>query len=484
MNRIVVKILGYSPDSDPTIIGVLTNCAGVVPTLRGFKGAPSPAQTPLASLAATCQGAVVLTKLDNSNRLIAGTPTKLYEAAVSTWSDVSRSVAYTTGATARWRFAQQGNVSMAVNGADTMQSSTSGAFSCVPGAPIANIIETVGAFVFALNTSANPNGWQCSASGNNASWTTSSETQATSGLLTATPGPITAGKKFGPAIIAYKKNSMYFGSYVGSPSVWEFNLVPGLAGALSQEVVVNIGTDENPRHLMMGESDFYIFDGSKPYSVGSNRIKETVFSQLLTSRFYACAALHDRINSRVYFYYPVADSAFPDHCVVYNYRTDRWGVDDRQIEFPVEYVTPGITYGALGGAYATYADLPNLGYGTAFLSSAQVQPAIIGTDHKIKTLTGPATNSSFTTGDLGDPSQFQTLMRVVPIFLTAPSAATLTNFYKNNEGDSLTQDMQTALLRGHFDVIRDARFHRLRVELVGDWELGSLAAEYEKSGLE
>lgn len=484
-SRIVVKMLGYAPDSDPTTLGVLTNCSGIVPTLKGFKAAPSPATTPIATLAGTCQGAAALTKLDNSNRLIAGTATKLYEAGVSTWADVSRSVAYATGATAQWRFAQQGDVSMAVNGSDTVQASvSSGAFSCIPGAPVAGIIETVGSFVFVFNTSVSSQGWRCSAFGNYLDWAAAIATQATSGTLIATPGPITAGKRFGASIIAYKKTSMYFGSYIGAPVVWQFDQIPGSAGALSNEVVVNIGTDENPRHMFMGESDFYIFDGAKPYSVGSNRVKETVFGTLLASRFYACKALHDTINSRVYFYYPVADSTLPDHCVVYNYRTDKWGVDDRQIECAVEYVTPGITYGSLGGLYATYGNLPNLPYGSAFLSSAQRQPAVFGTDHKIKTLTGVATNSSFTTGDYGDPEEFTTLTRIRPIFLTAPTAATWTNYYKNNEGDSLTTDAQTPLMNGKFDMLRDARFHRGKCDLVGDWEMAAFTAESEGSGLE
>src|SRR6185503_10549038 len=134
----LVQLLGYAPDADNTVIGVLTQCSGVVPSLKGMKGAPSPAVTPLGALAATCQGAVVAVKLDGTTRLIAGTGKALYEAATSTWSDVSRAATYTASSTARWRFAQQANVSLAANGADTIQASVStGAFSCIAGAPVA-----------------------------------------------------------------------------------------------------------------------------------------------------------------------------------------------------------------------------------------------------------------------------------------------------------------------------------------------------------
>jgi hypothetical protein len=99
------------PDADPSLVGVLTGASGVVPTIRGMKGAPSPVSAGMATLAGTCQGAALITKIDGTNRLLAGTGKKLYEAGSSTWSDVSRASTYTAGSSARWRFAQQGNVS-------------------------------------------------------------------------------------------------------------------------------------------------------------------------------------------------------------------------------------------------------------------------------------------------------------------------------------------------------------------------------------
>lgn len=481
----IIKLLGYAPDADPTIMGVLTQCSGVVPSLKGMKGAPSPVVTPMAALAATCQGAAVAVKLDGTTRLLAGSGIKLYEAAVSVWSDVSRAASYTATSTARWRFAQYGNVSLAANGADTIQASTSGAFSCISGAPVAAIVEVVGSFAIAFNLSSNAHGWHCSANGNQANWSVAVSTQSTIGVLTATPGAITAGKRFGTSVVAYKKDSMYLGINVGPPNVWEFNLIPGEAGAMSQEAVVNIGTPDNSKHIFMGSDDFYIYDGSRPVPIGTNRIKETVYSALLQSRSYACAALHDRPNTRVYFYYPVADSVLPDRCVVYNYRTDRWGVDDRQIEAATDYVTPGITYASLGNLYATYDVLPQSPHDLAFQNSAQIQPAIFGTDHKIKTLTGPAESSSFTTGDFGGDETFFQVSTVRPRFLTKPTSATWTHYSRNNLGETLSADTEVALSSlGKFDLLREARWHRGKMQMVGDWEMASLNSEAEIGGLE
>src|SRR5256885_6009736 len=115
-----VKLLGFAPDADPTIAGVLTGCSGVVPSLKGMKGAPAPASTSLTVLAGTCMGAYISVKLDDTTRFFAGTATKLYETNVSAWSDVSRAAAYTPNSTMRWRFATFGNIALASNANDTI----------------------------------------------------------------------------------------------------------------------------------------------------------------------------------------------------------------------------------------------------------------------------------------------------------------------------------------------------------------------------
>jgi aminopeptidase-like protein len=60
----------------------------------------------------------------------------------------------------------------------------------------------------------------------------------------------------------------------------------------------------------------------------------------------------------------------------------------------------------------------------------------------------------------------------------------MTNYYRMNTGDSLTADALTSISNGSFDVVRDARWHRIQMNFTGDWEMSGFSPEWEKSGRE
>ena len=487
-----MKLIGYSPDIDPTIEGVITECSAFVPSERGMKGAPSAVDLGGAALAAECHGAVTLRRLDDSFRTIAGTTTKLYEQSGATWTDVSRSAggAYACGADSSWRFAQFGDTLLAVNKADTLQASTTGLFSNVTGAPKADIIETVGNHVVLANTNEatygdSPNRWWVSAIRDYTSWTPSINTECATNTLVSTSGRIFAAKRFGEQIVFYKERSMYIGTFVGAPIVLDVQQIAGDAGCSSQEAVVNVGTADNPVHIFMGADDFWRFDGARPVPLGSP-LRKTVYAELNGTYAYKIKTLHDRINSRIYFYYPSnAGGGVLDKCVVYHYRTNVWGRDDRTIEAGIELLTNGITYDTLDTLYPTYDSLPtNISYDSPFWTSGTRRVAFFNTAHKAYSLDGVATSSSFTTGDFGDDTNYYLLSRVKPIWLTKPTTATLVNYYKNNEGDTLTTGTTTAISGSRFDLLRSARWHRLQFNMTGDNEVSTINAEYTQDGME
>jgi hypothetical protein len=485
----LVESKGYSPDADPSTPGIFTDCVAVVPTLKGFKAAPAAMDAGLDALPAACKGAVSAQKLDSSVRVFGGTVTGLYELSGTSWVERSEVTAgYTLGADNRWRYAQFGDVTLATAKTDRLQASSSGAFAkASAAAPKASIVEVVNNFVVVFDTDEttygnSPDRWWCSAIGDHTDWTVAIATQCQTGRLTSSPGAIKAGRKFGDRIIAYKEKAMYVGSYVGQPNTFDFVEVAGKVGALCQEVVVDIGTAEEPRHIFMGYEDFYSFNGATPVPIGTNRVKENVFGALNRTYAAACIALHDRTKALVYFFYPTASASNPDKCVVYNYRTDKWGRDDRTIEAALEYIVPSLTYQGFGTSYATYGAAPNVTYGSSIFVSGYPAPALFNTSHKLNTLNATPTASSYTTGDIGDDNVESLLSFVKPRFITAPSSGQQTNYYKQNSGDSLTADQTIALSNGRFDVLREARWHRVLHSYDGDWESPGIWYEVERAG--
>jgi hypothetical protein len=494
----MIPFIGYAPDFDQTLPGVIVDCSAIVPTPRGVEGAPSATNTPAVTLAGQCFGAAVVAKRDDTTRFFAGTTTNLYEEAGGSWTTRTPTGAGQTlnglGTGDRWVFAQFQDTTLATAKTERpLFLSTATQFAAVTTvAPRCAILETVSNFVIGFDvldqgalfdSLDRPDGWWCAAKGGFTSWTPSGTTEAATGTLHSTPGKILAAKRFGYQIAAYKRRSMYLGTYVGPPVIWDFQLIPGEVGALSHEAVVNVGTPEQPRHLFMGADNFYSFDGGRPVPIG-DAVRETVFNELTMATYYAARALHDQQNKRVHFFYPSTGTNVPDKCVVYHYLTGRWGRDDRSAQAVIDHVATGITYDSLGSSFSTYADLPNLSYDLAFASASKVQPGIFNSSARPQTLTGVTGASSITTGDYGSDQIFTTLARVRPRFFAAPTSATLTNAYRNTLSDAPVNDVARSLASGRFDLLRSARWHRLTLAMTGGHEESGFTVDATPDGEE
>lgn len=306
----------------------------MVPTIRGYKGAPTLVSAGYSALPAECTGATLAFKLDGSTRIIAGTQGGLYEASGTSWTDVSKSGGYTTG-DVRWRFAQFGDTTLAINKATQLQQSSSGAFATVSNSPKASLIETVGAFVMLADTddsglsiTGGPNAdqghrWWCSAAFSPTStWAPSSSTQATTGLLVGSPGKIVALKRLGASVVAYKNRSFYIGYPTDPPEVFKFVQGDGDVGAVGNEAVVSIRS----AHLFVGTDDIYRLDNNSttPVSIGLD-VREWFFARLNKSYSYLIVGLHDYNNSCVWWWYPSGTNTVLDSVLIYNYKTETWG---------------------------------------------------------------------------------------------------------------------------------------------------------------
>jgi hypothetical protein len=473
----MIPMTGFAPDLDPATPGVLTDCTNLVPTLKGMAGAPTPLDAGAAALPSACRGAAVLSLLNNARRVLAGTQTGLYELTGATFTDRSKGGGYTGSTENRWRFAQFGNVSLACNQTERIQSSTAGAFADIATAPHARIIETAAGFVlaFGLNDAYvggdRPDAWACSGLYDYATWTPAPTTQAQFGYLLDTPGEIRAAKRLGKDVAVYKERSTYLGRYVGPPVVWAFDLIAANAGAICQEAVIDTGTT----HLFIGRDDFWLFDGSQPKAIGAP-VKEWFFAHSDSTFRQNIRSYFDQYQNVAWWFYPAngASGALTD-ALVYNLNNGRWGHVKLDVQAVLLYQQPDTTYDDWPpGAATSFDAIPDYPLDSPVFDTSTAAMGVFGTDNKIKTLTGPAALCSLTTGDLGDEDQFTTLTRVTPRFLRLPSTTSLTHFTRDMAGGAFEQRSVEPINGSRYDPLASGRWHRLRIDCTGDFEIVGL----------
>jgi len=458
-----LELKGFAPDIDSATPGILVDCDAIVPTLKGMAAANTPVDAGFPALSEPPTSAYVAELLDGTKRTFAGTAATIQEATGGNWVDRSRAGGYSGNN--RMRFCEFGNVVLATNRAEVIQKAGPGDdFEDIDDAPLALILVSANGFVLALNINGMTlgdvaDGWGCSAIRNHEDWTPSAATQCVAGRLLDSPGPITAGAALGDLVVAYKGTSMYLGQYVGPPIVWSWTRIAGDIGCAGAEALVALETE----HFFIGPDDIYRFDGTVPRAIGAP-IREWFFANLSAGQRHNIVGTVDRARSLVYWYYPSVNSQDGelDSCLVYNYKTDKWGKWSISIQAAVQYSSGQITYDELGDLYATYDDLPNISYDSPFWLADQTVPGVFIGD-SLMSLTGEPGQSFMVTGDFGDLTDFAYVDRVTPRYTRKPASAQLTNFYRLELGESLVTDATAPFQRGRFDMRRSARWHRFRI---------------------
>lgn len=480
----MIPFMGFTPDIDPTTQGAIVDCENIIPTLRGMGGAPTPYDVGLPALAEESRGASSLSRLDGQRRMFVGSESEIYEVGATSFTDVSKAGGYTGGLESKWRFAQFGNASLASNYADVIQVSTSGDFADIADAPQAKIIDTASGFVLAFNiTSALvgdlPHGWACSGLYDHLTWTPATSNLAAWGMLMDTPGEIRAGKRLGQDVVAYKERSMYLGRFVGAPVIWQWQLIASDIGAISQECVIDTGTT----HVFLGRDDFWQFDGSRPVAIGAP-VKEWFFSRMDQQYAHRVQGGLDRFNKCAWWWFPTKDSAgVLSEAIIFNTATNKWGRTTVTAECVFDYQTPDLTWDDWPpGTPATYEDIPDIPYDSPAWDTSAPQFAIIGSDSKIKVMSGACASAYIVTGEFGDDSQYSTLTSVVPRFTDRPTTSYMTHYVAEYSGGAMTQASESALNGNKFDALYSGRWHRIKLEFTGNFEITAYQPNLTQDG--
>lgn len=477
-------IVGFAPDADSTLPGVLVDCKNLLPCALGMRPAPTEVPAGVNALPDEVRGAIAAVDLTGSRIAVVGTTASLYRMNGAAWVDAAAGESISLGGDERWSFGQFANSTVAASLSTGMLIATGADFTAIANAPKAKILVVVKGFVMAFNTEdtvydVSPDRWWCSAYLNANDWTPNVATLCTTGRLVESGGAITAAERLGDDVVVYKRRSTFLGRYTGPAEVWNFAHIDGEVGCVGQEALCSTGK----LHYFVGDDDFYTFDGVQVKPLGRGVLRDWYTSQRDPKYIHRSIAFWDKISQLIWFFFPSTEAlGVIDRGVVFHPDTGKWGCIDCNVQTLMRYASPPATYDTGIEGISTYENGPSIPYDSPFWIESQELIAGFDQNNLLVTFSGVAADSSFTTGDYGADDEQSWCDRLTPRFKTSPDEALLTGYTKVESGSSPTQESQVPWENGVFKLRQRDRWHSFKVELKGDYTLTGLQPRLKSAG--
>jgi hypothetical protein len=366
---------------------------------------------------------------------------------------------------------QWGNTVIATNGFDVPQVITLAAanFAALGGTPPkARHIGIVRDFVVLGNTddgTARPNRVHWSGINNSALWTISASTQCDIQDLQGDGGWVqkVIGGEYG---LVFQERAVWKMTYVGSPVIFQFDLVERARGAFCSQSVIGWGA----MVFFLAEDGFYMIVGGAPaIPIGAGKVDTTFLTDLRVASASRMNAAIDPVNKLVMWAYPGQGSVdgMCNKIIIYNWAAKRWSnVVGVSLETFMRWAATGYSLDTLDSVSTNLDTLPDSLDSRAWVGGAQSLSAF-NTDHKGCTFTGTAMDAIVDTGEVQfTPGMRSSVMWARP--LTDGNAASVALRTRNRQADAATLGLASAQDTTGVCALRsNARYHAARTTTTG-----------------
>ena len=450
----------WLPDQ-PSIAGQMIDVNNVIPQVVGY-GAISSA-VDLSNSAGENLTSVFAGKFNTTTQLFAGGATKLflYDGATKNLNNVSKAGNYTSSS--RWRFAQFGNVVLAVNNVNKVQSWTVGSSSLFAdvdaNAPVAKFITVVRDFVVTANLDGgnNANKVQWSDINDETTWVSGTTSQSDYQIIPdgGNINGITGGE-FG---LVFLERAVARLSYIGSPLFFQVDIISRGLGCISEGSVAQYGNIS----YFLSDDGFYSCDGNSVKGIGTEKIDRYFFKNADLNKFDSISSAVDPIKNIVVWNYPNVQGG--RSLLIYNWQLNKWSKSDStSVDYIASLATSGITLEGLD----TYGTIDSL---TSSLDSREwVGGKLLfgGVDgEKIITFTGTNMTAKLVTGDL--EVGFNSCANLVRPQIQDGSSTVRIASRKELDDIITFSSSVTTSSEGRAGVRSFGRYHRVEVNPTGNW---------------
>lgn len=473
----------WSPDLPALLNGDLITASNCLSTGQGYGQLQGKNTTPglvTTALNARCQGGISSKSASLASFNFAGNATKLYLLSGITWNDVSRAAPYNTQSSDRWFFTQWGDQIIGTNFTDAIQTYTMGVSalfsnlitSTVATRPTARYITTVKDFVMIANTSDptdgnRPNRVRWCAIGDPTNWDVSPATQSDYDDLDGLGGIVKqiVGGEF---LTILQEHAIWRGTYVGSPLVFQFDLVDKKNGTIAPASVVPIGY----RIAFLGADGFYVFDGMNCQNIGENKINRFFFSDLDDSYYDRVVGTAVPGLQLILWTYPsIGSNGICNKMIIFNYAsnaTKRWTHCD---SLNSNHIFQSLSSDKLIINYTELTINQNIAINDNQFKGGVSQLSMFDTDNKMYNLNGDPLVSVMETHDYQiTPSRSTDISVIRPVVTGSPDLIALSIGERNNLTDVPNYTLYDTNDSGEFTVRSNARYHKFRIQLVGGFD--------------
>ncbi len=412
----------------------------------------------------------------------AGTATGLFSLQTDgTWTDVTRTTGGAYTGVTNWEFAKFGERVLAVptstTSADTPQyfdMGTSTDFENLAGSPPnCRHIAVVRDFVMLGNLENASDTVQWAGFNSSELWTASASTQADSQQLFGRGGQV---QRIVPGDVAviFREHSIHMMQPVGPPLIFDNREVEKQRGTPAPNSVVWSGN----LIFYYAHDGFYRFEPGGSVPIGANKVNRWFESEANPGAIETMQGAIDRRNRLVYWAFS-AGGVNLDRVLIYNWAADRWSYGEIDLERIDEVASPGYTIDTINGILpGTMDDYPGIQIDSPDYQGGVLNFAGVDLAHTLGTFSGSALQgvvdtAEFTEAGFAEQIEDRRLLvkNVRPLVDGSDPTVTVQTGHRDTLGAGTTFDTAVAINdSGDANVFRDARYHRVRALVSGDYD--------------
>ncbi len=469
----------YLPDQTSFENPGLVQATNVLPLANSY--VPWPSQQPYSDpIDARARGGIQARSAVGTTYMFVGDAAKLYSLTGVTWNDVSKGGGYAVPPEDNWEFIKWGERVIAVNGADGAATSNpqvidlgAANFADLAGTPpqarhIAAVRDQVVMGNTWDGTDGNvPNRVRWSGVNDHTSWAVSPATQAGFQDLQGDGGWIqrVVGGEYG---IIFQERSVWRMTYVGSPVVYQMDEVLPGRGTPCPGSVVRVGKFT----FFLSQEGFEVLrDGTASEPIGAQKVDRSFFRDFDSNYTHRVTGTFDPIARRVYWAYPGPGNVDgrPNRMLCFDWTTNRWTVSSQESEAMFVAATAGFTLEALDTISTSLDDLPESLDSRTYMGGA-AQIGVMDSLNRLAFWSGPPLDATIETGDGRLIENSRTRLKEIRPEVEGGSVTVEIGTRNSLVSDPVVWSPPAAPnSRGRITRTSNARYHRFRVNIQGDW---------------